>query len=92
MLFRRSSSNPERKKASGEFALFKPLFVVAVGAILFELLPLDFQHFIAPGLVSCDEVFYASRSDGDFTLTREVLIQERLVLRQDETVMTISIN
>ena len=92
MLFRRNITKAERKKTSGEFTLLKPLFVVAIGAILFEILPIDFQHYIAPGLVSYDEVFFASQNAGATTLTQDDQMQERLVLKQDGTVMTISIN
>lgn len=92
MLFHRSITKTDGKQTSGEFVLLKPLFVVAIGAILFEIMPIDFLHFIAPGLVSYDEVFYASRNGDDFTLKRDDSMQGRLVVRQDETVMTISIN
>ncbi len=41
------------------FVLFKPLLVVASCTILFELLPIDFQHWIAPALVSYEEVYFS---------------------------------
>ncbi|HUG18639.1 MAG TPA: hypothetical protein VMM56_06645 [Planctomycetaceae bacterium] len=42
-----------------EFYLFKPLLLIALGVLFFELLPIDFQHAIAPQLVSYEDVFEA---------------------------------
>jgi hypothetical protein len=43
--------------------LFKPLIAIASLTIMFELLPIDFQYFIAPSLVSYDQV-YGAAEDG----------------------------
>jgi len=92
MLLRRTSTKPAKRKASGGFALFKPLFAVAICVILFEMLPIDFQHHLAPALVSYEEVFFASRVDDEFAMTHDDLLQDRLVARQGDTVVEISIN
>jgi hypothetical protein len=42
------------------FFLFKPLIATACLAIVFELLPIDFQHHIAPALVPYEDVYWAS--------------------------------
>ena len=49
----------ESASQSSSFSLFKPLITVASLTIMFELLPMDFQNWIAPSLVSSDEVFWA---------------------------------
>lgn len=70
MLPRITSGAPCRtRKTKGEFWLFKPIFGVALAAICFELLPIDFQHFLAPSLVSYDEVFYAGLSPTEYAYT-----------------------
>jgi hypothetical protein len=46
-------------RAQDQFHLFKPLLLIALGACFFELLPIDFQHALAPCLVSYEDVFEA---------------------------------
>lgn len=67
------------KKSKGDFALFKPLFGVALAVICFELLPIDFQHYLAPSLVSYDEVFYASLANPvDYVFTESGELPENV--------------
>lgn len=57
--------------SKASFTLFKPLIAIACLTIMFELLPVDFQHFLAPALVSDDDV-YSALYDGEL---RTVSIQ-----------------
>jgi hypothetical protein len=58
MILSRLSEEPEFRTKE-QFHLFKPLLLIALGACFFELLPIDFQHVIAPYLVSYEDVFEA---------------------------------
>lgn len=51
-----------------EFHLFKPLMLIALGVLFFEMLPIDFQHAIAPQLISYDEVFEADNRRPDHSI------------------------
>lgn len=55
------------------FSLFKPLMAVASAAIMFELLPMDFQNWIAPSLVGYEEVYWSTRESRD-SLIPELVI------------------
>ena len=55
------------------FSLFKPLMAIASAAIMFELLPMDFQNWIAPSLVTYEEVFWAANKSQDALIPELVI-------------------
>jgi hypothetical protein len=59
ILSRLSVKSAPQTHTKEQFHLFKPLLLIAMSACFFELLPIDFQHAIAPLLVSYEEVFNA---------------------------------
>ncbi|HSG71639.1 MAG TPA: hypothetical protein VLA12_14555 [Planctomycetaceae bacterium] len=67
MILSRPREQPE-SRTKEEFYLFKPLLLIALGVLSFELLPIDFQHAIAPQLISYDEVFEADNRRPDHSL------------------------
>ncbi|MBD3673956.1 MAG: hypothetical protein HUJ26_10575 [Planctomycetaceae bacterium] len=80
-------------KSKGNFTLFKPLFGIALAAISFELLPIDFQHALAPSLVSYEEVFYAGFTPEEYAcLQRNEITNEIEYVPQDYRTMKISLN
>jgi len=85
-------SQEKANKDRGEFALFKPLFGIAIAAILFEMLPMDFQHVIAPSLVSYEEVFFADCRTEDFAYTSDDYMNDRLILGNHSDPVEVSIN
>jgi hypothetical protein len=53
------SPSPFRTGRRETFILFKPLLAIALSACFFDLLPLDFQHALAPNLVPFEKVYHA---------------------------------